>query len=83
MVMYMGMVIQFRVFVTWALHARVCLASRHGQYTPEEIITITNCTWTRGGAAGCRIALQSGKSRVRFSMGSLVFCIDLILLAVL
>ena len=57
MVMYMGVVIHFLVFVTWALHARVCLASRQGQHTPEEIIVGTNCMWTRGGAVGCRVAL--------------------------
>ena len=55
--------------------------------TVNFIITLFNVSnillGARGGAVGCGIALQAGRSRVRFPMVSLEFFIDIILPAAL
>ena len=44
---------------------------------------ISYCIWPEGGAVGWGTALQAGRTRVRFSMVSMEFLIDIILPAAL
>ena len=61
---------------TFALNSRIFRLLYSSPSHKFKLIQVVGEVGVRGGAVGCRIALQVGRSRVRFPLMSLVFFID-------